>query len=484
LNLRLVLSILGLLLVFSGLAMLLPLAFSLYYNDGVHLPLIEASLVNIGVGLCLYLLTRGAGRELRHREGFAIVTFGWLTLGIFGSLPFIFSGVLYHPVDAIFETLSGYTTTGASVLNDIESVPEGILFWRSLTHWLGGMGVLVLVTAILPYLGVGGMQLIKAEAPGPTTDRLTPRITSTAKLLWIVYLILSLVQTILLIIGGLSLFEALCQMFGTMSTGGFSTRNASIAAFDSVYIETVIIVFMLLSGTSFSLHFRFLAHQDWRGFSRDEEFRFYSLVVLAGTLLVMLNLVFYHDMEAGEGLRKSIFQVVSITTTTGFVTADFDQWPAFSKLFLLVLMFVGGCAGSTGGAMKHVRVLILLKHGLREMRRQVFPGRVLPLKVSGRAVPNDIVTNVLGFFLLYILVFVVAGFLVASLGVVDMVTAFASVAATLGNIGPGFGGVGAVKNYAYLPSAVKVILSLCMVIGRLEIYTVLILFLPSFWTKK
>ena len=462
--------------------MLVPLGFSLYFGDGDHSAFLYSIAINWIVGVLLYAGTRGERGDLRHREGFAIVTFGWLTLAVFGSLPFLFSGVLTHPIDAIFETMSGYTTTGATVLTHIEGTARGVLFWRSLTHWFGGMGVLVLATAILPFLGVGGMQLLRAEAPGPVTDRLTPRIASTAKLLYIVYCVLTLMEVMLLMIGGMSVYEALCHTFGTMATGGFSTRDASIAAFNSVYLEMVIIVFMFLAGTSFSLHYRLLSGLDWRCFWKDEEFRFYVMILLCALLLVMVNLMVQGEQSATSSMRQAAFQVVSITTTTGFCTADFDVWPALSKLILLVLMFVGGCAGSTGGAMKHVRVLILVKHGIREIRRLIFPGAVLPLKISGRAVSNEVVTNVLGFFLLYMLVFVVATFLVALQGV-GFITSFASVAATLGNIGPGFEGVGAIRNYAQLPLLVKTTLTLCMVIGRLEIYTVLVLLMPSFWKK-
>lgn len=463
--------------------MLWPLAFSLYFGDGDHSAFTAAIGINLLAGGALLAFGRGRQRTgLSHREGFAIVTLGWLTLALFGSLPYLFAGVLSHPVDAVFETMSGYTTTGATVLTQIEGQPRGLLFWRSLTHWFGGMGVLVLATAILPFLGVGGMQLIRAEAPGPVTDRLTPRIASTAKVLWVVYLGLSLAETMLLMVGGMSLYEALCHTFATMATGGFSTRDASIAAFGSVYIECVIILFMFLAGLRFSLHYRFLTELDWRKFWEDEEFRFYTAVLVGCTLLVTLNLFLQSDRGVASCLRGAAFQVVSITTTTGLCTEDFDLWPSFSKLVLLVLMFVGGCAGSTGGAMKHVRVLILFKHGLRELRRLIYPRAVLPVRVSGHAVPNDVVTNVLGFFLLYMLVFVVATFGVAFQGV-GFVTSFASVAATLGNIGPGFAAVGATQNYAALPPLVKAILTLCMLIGRLEIYTVLVLLMPRLWRK-
>jgi len=482
LNLRLVIRILGILLVFSGLAMLAPLGFSLYFRDGDHWALLESIGVNLGGGGLFYWLGGKASGELRHREGFAIVTLGWVVLALFGCLPFLFSGTLPDPVDAFFETMSGYSTTGASVFTHIEGSPRGILFWRSLTHWFGGMGVLVLAIAILPFLGVGGMQLFRAESPGPVSDRLTPRITSTAKLLWIVYLALTLVETMLLIVGGMSFYEALCHTFGTMATGGFSTRDASIAAYDSLYIESVIVIFMFLAGVNFSLHYGLLARYSLKGFWKDEEFRFYVMVVVLCTALVMVNLMIQAGMEAGPSLRQSAFQVVSIVTTTGFITADFDQWPSFAKVVLLVLMFVGGCAGSTGGAMKHVRVLILIKSGFREIRRLILPGAVIPLRMNGKAVPNEVATNVLGFFLLYMLVFVLATFFVSFLGV-EFVTAFSSVAATLGNIGPGFSGVGAVQNYVHLPALVKVLLCGCMLLGRLEIYTVMVLLMPSFWKK-
>lgn len=502
-NFRLVVRVLSFLLIFSGLAMLVPLLFSLYFGDGDHFALIHSIGINLLGGAALYYCSQGHTGELGHREGFAIVTFGWLVLAAFGCLPFIFGGMLPNPIDAFFETMSGYTTTGASVLTQIEGQPRGLLFWRSLTHWFGGMGVLVLATAILPFLGVGGMQLLKAEAPGPVTDKMTPRIASTAKLLWVVYVVLSLLETMLLMIGGMSLYEALCHTFGTMATGGFSTRNASVAAFDSLYIEIVIIAFMFLAGTNFSLHYRFLSSQNLKAFWRDEEFRFYLWIITIGSILVWLNLYFAGGRPSGESARMAAFQVVSITTTTGFCTADFDLWPTFSKFLLLLLMFVGGCAGSTGGAMKHVRILILMKHGLRELRKLILPGAVLPLRVSGKPVANEVVTNILGFFLLYMLVFVIATLLVGiiltgyqletplaagegpnyRLASYNFVTAFASVAATLGNIGPGFAAVGAVQNYAGLPLVVKFILTICMLIGRLEIFTVLVLFMPRFWKR-
>jgi trk system potassium uptake protein TrkH len=486
LNFRLVLRILGWLLLVSGAVMFLPLIFSFHFQDGAQQGILLSIAVNLAVGLGLVVTTRGDVGEPGAREGFAIVTLGWLVLATFGSLPFVFC-IEMSPVDAFFETMSGYTTTGASVLTDIEAVPEGVLFWRALTHWLGGMGVLLLAIAILPLLGVGGMQLFRAEVPGPVKDRLTPRITSTAQLLWVLYLVLTLVETMLLMVHGMSLYEALCHSFATMATGGFSTRTASVAAFDSAYVETVIIVFMFLAGTSFALQYRviygcFGPGKEWKGFWKDEEFRFYLLLIVGAIFLVAMNLQLQGDYTPRGGLRTASFQVVSIITTTGFCTDNFDAWPSFSKFILLFLMFVGGCAGSTGGGMKVVRVLILMKHGWREIKRLIFPGAVLPLKVGGKAVPDDVVTNVLGFFLLFMLVFVVATLAVAAHGV-DFTTSFTSVVATLANIGPGFARVGAVENYGHLPATVKLILTFCMLLGRLEIFTVLVLFVPKFWKK-
>jgi trk system potassium uptake protein TrkH len=419
--------------------------------------------------------------DLRPKEGFAVVTFGWLFFSMFGALPFILSGSIPSFTNAFFETMSGFTTTGATTLTDIEVVPHGILFWRSLTHWIGGMGIIVLSLAILPFLGVGGMQLFKAEVPGPVADRLTPRITETAKILWVVYVAFTAVETALLMLGGMTLFDALCHAFGTLATGGYSTQNASIGAYGSAYIDYVVIFFMLAAGTNFTLHYRFLKG-DFKAYFRNQEFVFFISLVGVATLLIGIDTYIHLYKNILESLQKSLFQVASILTTTGYGTADYEQWSFSSQFILFTLMFFGGCAGSTGGGIKMVRIQLLAKFVFSEITRLIHPHAVVPVRMGNAAVPREVVANVVGFFILYVLIFVFGVFIMSSMGL-DMPTSFGSVAATLGNIGPGLGGVGPTDNYAQIPAVGKWFLSLLMLMGRLEIYTVIILLSPSFWKK-
>ena len=479
-NHRLVWHILGNLFLFSAVSMLLPLGVSLIYKEPDLMAWIYSILVTATAGGLIRFFTSREG-ELHHREGFAVVSLSWILLPLFGSLPFLFAGVFDSPIDAYFECMSGYTTTGATVMTDIESQHHGILFWRSLIQWIGGMGFIVLSIAILPLLGVGGMQLFKAEVPGPVKDRLTPRITSTAKILWIFYLSLSLAEFLLLMVGGMDWFDSICHTFCTMATGGFSTKNASVGAYHSAFIELVIIIFMFSAGVNFSIYYK-LSKGGWRDVLKDEEFKFYCAVILIMTVLI--GFVIYPDEAAspGEALRDSAFQTVSIITTTGFGTKDFDQWPPFGRFALLALMFFGGCAGSTGGGIKQVRILILFKHAYRELKRLIYPGRVLSIKISGKAIPNEVATNVMGFFLLYMIVFLISTLIISFLGV-DLLTSLSAVAACIGNIGPGLAQVGPTLTFAPLHGLSKIILSFCMVVGRLELYTVLLLFLPGLWKK-
>ena len=393
------------------------------------------------------------------------------------------SGAIPSFTDAFFETMSGYSTTGASVLSDIEALPHGVLFWRSLTHWIGGMGIIVLSLAILPFLGVGGMQLFKAEIPGPVVDKLAPRIAQTAKILWVVYAILTAVETALLMLGGMSLFDALCHTFGTMATGGFSTRNASVTAFGSAYIEYVIILFMAIAGANFSLHYHAL-RGNLQVYWRSHEFRFYLMLIGGAVVLIAAASTFrtgnYATWE--EAFRKTLFQVVSIVTTTGFATDDYELWTVSAQLILLGLMFVGGCAGSTGGGMKVMRVHLLLKFVIREVTRLIHPRAVVPVRMAGAPVDRDVVANVLGFFVLYILIYGTGTFLMSALGM-DIPTAMGAVAATLGNVGPGLGDVGPLDNYGFVPAMGKWLLSLLMLMGRLEIYTVIVLLSRSTWQR-
>jgi trk system potassium uptake protein TrkH len=382
--------------------------------------------------------------------------------------------------------MSGFTTTGATVFGDIEALPHGILFWRSLTHWLGGMGIIVLAIAVLPYLGVGGMQLFKAEVPGPTPERLRPRIAQTAKLLWLVYAGLTVAQTLLYLAGGMGLFDAITHTFGTLATGGFSTKNASLGHFESPFIQYVTILFMYLAGINFALHFRAVTGR--LDYFRDTEWRFFTAVVMgAAVLLTGANLA-GGTYEGGAGgiepaVRDALFQATSITTTTGYVSADFEVWIPAAQAVLFALMFVGGMAGSTGGGVKAVRVLLLLKQTRMELRKHLHPKAVMLARIGRHVIREDVLANVIGFVILYLLLCLVGAVLLAFLGM-DLVTAFGAALATVGNIGPGLGEVGATDNYGWMSSPALALLSFLMLVGRLEIYTVLLLFLPDTWAPR
>lgn len=479
-HITIIIHILGFLQVFLAAAMILPIPFSLYYGESDWIALLISSLITALIGFVAFKSTK-FDRDLRPKEGFAIVTLGWIFFSIFGSLPFIISGYIPSITDAFFETMSGFTTTGASILNDIEALPHGILFWRSLTHWIGGMGIIVLSIAILPFLGIGGMQLFKAEVPGPVADKLTPRITETAKILWGVYVLFSAIETGLLMLGGMNLFEALCHTFGTMATGGYSTKNASIGAYHSAYIDSIIILFMIIAGTNFSIHYRFLKG-DFKSYFKNQEFLFFISIIGVVTLLIGLDTFFNKYDSIGETLQKTLFQVVSILTTTGYSTADFEQWASSSQILLFLMMFIGGCAGSTGGGIKVMRIYILMKFVFSEIVRLIHPHAVVSVRLGNTVVPRDVLTNVMGFFILFVFLFIIGTFAMSAMGL-DIVTAFGAVAATLGNIGPGLGSVGPTDNYANIPAIGKWLLSFFMLAGRLEVFTVIILFSPSFWKK-
>ena len=481
-NVKSVIKVLGFLLLVTAGCLLLPTIISIIYgeNDWPYFLASAGIGVLLGGGTLLYL--RDAP-DLRVREGFAVVSFGWLCVGLLGALPFWLSGQIPSFTDAVFESISGFTTTGASILTDIESRSHGTLFWRALTHWLGGMGIVLLALAILPLLGVGGMQLFRAEVPGPVAERLTPRIRETAKLLWMVYGLLTLLETVALLLAGMNLFDAVCHSFATMATGGFSNHNSSVGGYGSPGVEWIIIVFMFLAGANFSLHYLALTGKI-RIYFYDEEFRFYGALILVCTALIgatLLAIQFYPSF--GTTVRHTLFQVVSILTTTGFGTADYLLWPPVAHALLLFLMSVGGCAGSTGGGIKVMRVLILLKHAKLELKKMLHPRGVFTLWFNNRPLSSGLQTNVLGFFLLFMTVYLL-GVLILTLGGRDIVTSVGATAATLGNIGPGLGLVGPASNYAALLGWEKWLLILLMLIGRLEIFTVLVLFLPEAWRKS
>ncbi len=475
-----VIHLLGFLLLFLAGAMLLPIPFSLYYGDSDYLALPISAAITFFSGLLVFKVTRFRG-DLRAKEGFAVVTLGWLVFSLFGSLPFMIYGAIPSLTDAFFETMSGFTTTGATILTNIESLPHGLLFWRSLTHWLGGMGIIVLSLAILPFLGVGGMQLFKAEVPGPTADKLTPRVTETAKILWGVYVLISAAETALLMLGGMSLFDALTHTFGTMATGGYSTKNLSVGAFNSAYIDYVIIFFMILAGANFSLHYRFLRGK-YNIHLLNKEFRYFLAIIGGATVIIGIDTYLNQYQNLVDTVRYTLFQVVSIVTTTGYGTADFEQWSYSSQFILLVLMFIGGSAGSTGGGMKVVRAYLLVKFMFSEITRLIHPHAVIPVRANNQVVPREVTMNVLGFFVLSILVFTAGVLVMAGMGL-NLLTAIGATAATLWNIGPGLGQVGPTGNYAHIPMLGKWTLSFLMLMGRLEIFTVIILFSPAYWRK-
>jgi len=495
LNWKVVSKLLGILFFFIGLSMVFSLLWAVHFREtspatpeAPMSPLV-AFVASIGitcaVGAALFLWGRKSNEDVFRKEGLFVVGVGWLLTAAVGAMPYMLAGVLPNGFDAYFESMSGFTTTGSTVLVDIEAAPRSILFWRDFTHWLGGMGIIVLFLAVLPVLGAGGRQLFRSEVPGPTPDGLTPRIKETASILWKIYLGFSVAEALLLWAQGMTLFEAQCHTFGTMATGGFSTRAASIGAYDSVGIELTVILFMVFAGTNFSLYFRVLRGKPLTLF-RDVEWRAYIGVLLAAIAAVTINLLAQKaDLYAsfGRALRAASFQVVSIMTTTGYGTENFNEWPAFSKFLLVVLMFIGGCAGSTGGGIKVARVIILVRAAVLRLEKVFRPQTVRALRIGREVVSQETVNSVAGFFVLFMGIFAVATLIIAATGV-DIVTAFSSVAATLNNIGPGLEKVGSIEHYAHLAPVAKATLSLCMVLGRLELFAILVLLVPAFWRAR
>jgi trk/ktr system potassium uptake protein len=478
-------NVVGLLLVFVSTAMLVTAGVGVLAADGTAGAFLISAVITFSVGAVLFATNR-LKDHLTAREGYAIVTLAWTATGVFGALPFLLSGSVDTVAAAVFESISGFTTTGATVFTDVESLPAGILFWRALTHWLGGMGIIVLVIAVLPFLGVGGMQLFRAEVPGPSPERLRPRMTQTAKLLWLVYVGLTGAQVLLYLFGGMGIFDAVTQAFATLATGGFSTKNASIGGFDSGYIHYVTILFMYLAGINFTLHFRALSGRPI--YLRDAEWRVFTAIILgAAVLLVATNLLSGSYAATPEGveaaIRDGLFQSTSITTTTGFVTTDFKLWHPFSQVLLFALLFTGGMAGSTGGGVKIMRVMLLWKHTLIELNKHLHPRAVLLARVGRKVVHEPIMATVIGFVILYFLL-VLAGTAAMGLFGMDLLTALGASAATIGNIGPGLGDVGPTDNYGWMSSPAMFVLSFLMIVGRLEIYTVLLLLRPETWRKN
>ena len=461
--------------------MLLGLPFSIYFDESVF-PLLVSGLTTIIIGLFFWLFFRkGAEKELGKKDGYLVVGLGWVTMAVFGTIPFILSGSIPDFTDAFFETMSGFTTTGATILTDIESVPKGILFWRSMSQWIGGMGIIVLTVALLPIIGVGGMQLFVAEAPGISPDKLKPRIKDTAKRLWLIYFGLTMIETFLLKYGGMTFYDALNHGLTTMATGGFSTKNSSIAYYDSPFIQYVIIVFMFLAGVNFTITY-FGLKGKFKKVWNNEEFKAYFTIVVLFSVLTAFGIYYFTDSTVEKSFRDGAFQVISVITTTGYITADYTVWAPVITVLFFFLMFLGGSAGSTAGGIKIVGHTILFKNSFLEMKRLLHPSSIIPVRLNQKAISQSVTFNVLAFIMIYLSIFVFGSLSVALTGV-DFMTSIGAVATSLGNIGPGLGTVGPVDNFAHLPQLTKWILSGLMLLGRLELFTILILFTPYFWKK-
>ncbi len=491
LNLKAVIGTLSILLFFLGIALMLPLVVGLLYGETSAWSFGITSALALVLGGAGWPLTGGSGHDLQIREGFAIVALTWWVLSLVGALPFVISGQLSSYSDAFFETMSGFTTTGATILGGenspaIEDMPNAFLFWRSFTHWIGGMGIIVLTLAILPILGVGGMQLFKAEVPGPSADKLTPRIQETAKRLWLIYVGITVVQVIFLL-PVMDLFDAVNHAFATMATGGFSTENGSVGQYNSAYIDWVITVFMALAGMNFALHYRLLKG-NLGEFQKDTELRVYLIILGAATLIIALANMLSSGHSAAmydnfwDSLRYAAFQAVAIVTTTGFGTADYEIWHPLAVAVIFALFFTGGMAGSTGGGIKVIRVILLIKNSFKEIRQIIHPNAVIPVRLNNKVVSQDIMRNVLSFFVLYVTL-LGAGTLVMAATDLDLLSAFSVTFSCVGNVGPAFGNFGPTENYASISTFGKWFLSFMMMAGRLEIFTVMILFSPAFWKK-
>lgn len=480
-NYGIVIKVLGKILSIEALLMIPSLLVAVYYGQSDVSAFIK-SIIIIGVLGLLMSKVGCKNNKINGKEGLAIVTFGWILVSFFGSLPYIISGSIPSLVDAFFETVSGFTTTGSSILTAVEPLPKGILFWRNFTIWIGGMGILVFGVAVLPSIGASGFQIFKAESPGPIKDRIVPKIKETAKILYITYTIITLLEIILLTIGGMPIYDSIVNSFSTIGTGGFAIKNISIGAYNSSYIHIVISIFMLLSGINFSLYYS-LYKGKWKETFKNTELRFYLSLVSIAITLIALNLFFTTYSNAGLALRDSFFQVSSIVTTTGFSSVDFDQWPTFSKSILFLLMFVGGCAGSTAGGMKNIRIVALLKLVKRQIVKTFHPRAMVPIKIDGKAISSDTIAGITSFFVLYIGIFVV-GTIIISLEGFDLLSSASAVAATLGNIGPGFGIVGPMLNFSVFSDFSTFLLSILMLLGRLELFTIIALFSPSKWKNE
>ncbi|WP_321994289.1 TrkH family potassium uptake protein [Clostridium butyricum] len=480
-NYKAVLSILGNVVKYMVALLFIPLLIALYYGEGDAKSFLLTILIGAPIGFILSNI-KAEKKAIYAKEGFLIVGFAWIIISAIGALPFVISGAIPSFIDAFFETVSGFTTTGATILTAIEGLPKGILFWRSFTHWIGGMGFLIFMLALIPSLGSNSIHLLKAESPGPSPGKIVPKIKETAKILYLIYFALTLIEGILLMCAGMNLYDAVIHAMGTAGTGGFSNMNASIAAFNSPAIEWIITIFMLIFGINFALYFQILKG-NFKGFFKNEELRYYLLIIVSAFILITVNIISLNGGDIILSIRQSAFQVSSIVTSTGFATVDFNFWPTLSKLIIVMLMFVGAMAGSTGGGIKTVRIVIMLKAIKREINKIIHPKRVNSVKIDGKTVDEDIIHGVFLFIGAYIIISLIAIFII-SFDNFDVVTTVTSVITTMSNIGPGLEVVGPAGNFAAFSPLSKLVLSFCMLAGRLEIYPMLIMFSPSIWRKN
>lgn len=479
-NYGIIVKVLGIILLIESLLMSPSVFISQHHGGEAVMPLVFTILLMLVIGIFM-MNVRNRHEHIRAKDGIVIVALGWVMISLFGALPFSLTGSVPTYADAIFETVSGFTTTGSSVIANVEALDKGILFWRSMTHWIGGMGILVFTLALLPALGVGSLQIFKAESPGPVAGKIVPRMKDTARVLYVTYIAITLLQVILLSFGGVNLLESFVITFGTVGTGGFGPRNDSMASYSS-YVHIVTGIFMVLSGVNFSLYF-LVFRRKYKDFLEDRELRLYLFFVFSSVIMIAINLLITFKGDFFITLRDSFFQVSSIMTTTGYTTVNYDLWPSFSKLILFFLMFVGGSAGSTAGGMKVVRIMVILKLIKREISKIFHPRALIPIKVGGKIVSNEVIARINSFLTLHMVIFVI-GVIVVSLEGVDMITSMSSVAATINNIGPGFGGVGPTLTFADYSIFTKLFLSLVMLLGRLEHFTIIALLVPRSWTKE
>lgn len=481
-NYRAIFYILGIFWSGFGFLMLVPMMVSLIYGEGqTARSFLEGFALSVIAGAFTINMMRGSDMSLGHKDAFILTLLTWLTVTILGSVP-LFIAVHISPVDAFFETMSGITTTGATVFSGLDSMAKGVLLWRSMLQWIGGMGIVVLAVAVLPFLGIGGLQLYKSEMPGVTKDKLQPRIKETAKILWIVYLVLTILCAAAYSVAGMSTFDAICHAFSTVATGGFSTHDLSLGYFDSVSIEIICMVFMILGATNFSLHYLFLTSSGRIIYAKDIEFKVFIFTVFVASVCLGMVLDFQPDVSNGEAYRGAFFQMVSILTTTGFTTADYTLWPHFGVLLIMVLMFWGGCTGSTSGGFKFMRVIIAALQGYRELKRLIHPRGVVQVKLNNRTVSDEVLQAVWSFIALFLISVIVLTLILTMLGL-DYVTALSAVGASITSFGPAMGELGPAGNYAALSDPIKLVLCFSMLLGRLELMTLLVLFVPAFWRK-